>query len=649
MSALKEMEVHIFGGSQEIFEKLFPKPGEQVEKDFGILQKRLNKKDMFDKMLFFKKQLDVVWTRYKYPDLVESNYKSVLFKSFQLIKNSPNKKIVIIKFGNSYLKEFKMLINKIDTDFPCSLFVFSEEDKIEENYFDSFKKPQYVSYIKDKLDPDDPDKTYTKILSYLWEKDCYYNEAGNVSCQYSPANLLYKPPRGFLFLNILLTGESRAGKSSFINRTFNKLTTYESAKLESETKEITYYEFFHPDSNEDKTSEKLIKNGFGGIRIIDTPGLVKTKGLNSFKLIKSKLEEEFKHMHIVYFFLKSQSNIENCIDMLEFIKNKNEERKKNNKSKIPIIFVKNGEDLEKGGNGTPFFQQLKNELKKHNLIELFDDNINKNTKEKELNEEDFFNEEGTEKKNYDKYIDGNIIQVHIPSGKNMNKIFYTTKEYIIKYNDLLVGDKLKDSFKNMKDNASQLIKFFIKDKLKNQSLTKEEEELYKKLYKECNEFSTMLKKGCSILYSLDMLNVKRKEEMIAARVMGSIVGGVLGGLMIVTSGISMIFYVALLITVTAIVRKNFVGNIAIKFGFGEQDIIDYGLGEYIYGSEKSNEKFDEKSEKKIKEIFKQIIYFIGPIQCAIKTKESMIQIVDLMDKLIDKKEEDWNKFKVEKI
>ena len=649
MSALKEIEVHIFGGSQELYEKIFPKAGEQIEKDFGILQKRINKKDMFEKLLFFKKDLDVVWAGYKYPDLIDSNYKSVLFKSFQLIKNSPNKKIIILKFGNSFLKEFKMLINRIDTDFPCALFVFSEEDEIPENYFESFKKPQYIGYLKDKKDPEDPNKMYNKIISYLWEKDCYYNESGNVSCQYSPANLLYKPPKGFLFYNILLTGESRAGKSSFINRTFNKLTTYETAKLESETKEITYYEFFHPDSNEDNSEKKLIKNGFGGIRIIDTPGLVKTKNLNSFQLIKKKLDEEFKQMHLVYFFLKSQSNIENCIDMLEYIKNKNEERKKKNKNKIPIIFVKNGEDLQKGGNGTAFFQQLKNELKKHNLFELFDDYINK-IEEKKLNEEDFFNEEETEKGDYDKYIEGNIIQVHIPSGKNMNIIFSTTKEYILKYNDLLIGDKLKDEFNKMGNNASQLTKFYIKEKLQNKSLTKEEGELYKKLYKESNEFTKMLKKNCSILYSLDMLNVKKFSEFIASSVVGTIFGSIMGGLAYATFGISLIVYIGLYITMQVIViRRNFIGNIAIKYGFGEQDIINYGLEEYVYGSEKSNEKFDEKSERKVKRLFAFLIFYMGPIQCALKSKESMDQILEIIENLIGKKEEDWNNFKVEKI
>ena len=47
-------------------------------------------------------------------------------------------------------------------------------------------------------------------------------------------------------------------------------------------------------------------------------------------------------------------------------------------------------------------------------------------------------------------------------------------------------------------------------------------------------------------------------------------------------------------------------NVAIKYGFGDKDIEEYGLDKYIYKSE-VNEKFDEKFEKKIKELFTEII------------------------------------------
>ena len=52
-----EIEIHIFGGSDEIYEQLFPKTGEIINKEFGALKKIYNKKDMFS---FFKKNLDVI-------------------------------------------------------------------------------------------------------------------------------------------------------------------------------------------------------------------------------------------------------------------------------------------------------------------------------------------------------------------------------------------------------------------------------------------------------------------------------------------------------------------------------------------------------------------------------------------------------------
>ena len=56
--------------------------------------------------------------------------------------------------------------------------------------------------------------------------------------------------------------------------------------------------------------------------------------------------------------MKEQSYIEQCIDILKYINNKNKERIKNNKNKIPIIFIKNGEDLI-SQDKPPFFQYLK--------------------------------------------------------------------------------------------------------------------------------------------------------------------------------------------------------------------------------------------------------------------------------------------------
>ena len=97
--------------------------------------------------------------------------------------------------------------------------------------------------------------------------------------------------------------------------------------------------------------------------------------------------------------------------------------------------------------------------------------------------------------------------------------------------------------------------------------------------------------------------------------------------------------------------KNRLSNIALSFGFSEKDIYSYGLDKYVFTEEilkDANEK-SENSNKKIKKFFANIIYYTGPIQCAIKTREALNQINDMFDKLSNRKDEEWIKFKVEKI
>ena len=313
-----------------------------------------------------------------------------------------------------------------------------------------------------------------------------------------PNNILEEKPKGFLYLNILLTGESRAGKSSFINRVFNKLVSFESSKLESATSKINKYELY--------PSENEIEDGYGGIKFFDTPGLVKNDKLNSFELIKYKLNKIFNEIHLIYFFIKGQGNLEESIDMLKYIKNINIKREKENLNKIPIIFIKNGEDLEKNDNKPIIFQELKDFLKKYDLIDLYDSSINQNINKIEYDAQNFFDEDNDDNKNYDNYIDGNIIQIYIPKGKNINKIFSTTKDYIIKNNNILY----KNDISQYKGDVKKLINFYIKENLEKKSLTKEEGKLYKEIYSLSNENVINYKKNCSILYNLNILDVKSK-------------------------------------------------------------------------------------------------------------------------------------------
>ena len=57
----------------------------------------------------------------------------------------------------------------------------------------------------------------------------------------------------------------------------------------------------------------------------------------------------------------------------------------------------------------------------------------------------------------------------------------------------------------------------------------------------------------------------------------------------------------------------------------------------------------EKEFGRIKTMFRNIFYYIGPAQCLIKSKEIFIQMINLLNELGNRSEEKWNEFKVEKI
>ena len=651
---MSEINIYYFSDTKEIFDKIFVEKGEILEKNYGSIETKLfpKKESFLPRLFMFPKHsyqtINTKWIGYKYPNLSDDNKNDILNDLMKSIKDNKNKNNIVIKFGQKYAKAFRILSNNFDTDHPFILFNFSENDEIENGFFEKFKYPQYISYIKDKYDPNTPDLNYHKIISYIWERDCYYNERGNSSCPYSPANLLYKPSKGFIFCNILLIGESRAGKSTFINRLFNKYISHESAKFESTTKEITYYEFSFQDVQEEKDKNKLIKNGYGLIRVLDTPGLVLTEDLDASSKIIEKLNKEFDNIHMIYFFLKGQSNIEQSLNLLKYIKNKNIEREKNKAYKVPIIFIKNGgEDLVKGGNGNVLFEQLKNSLLKNDLIDLYD-TFDKKNNNKESDSKINFDSEVEEKENFDdyqNYIDGNIIQVNLLTGKNVNKLFLISKNYIFKNNNKILGGELDDEYKNMNKKAFSLVKLYIKEKLDKKPLTERDKDSYKELYKVCNEFAHKLQNSGSILYNLDILNVKTDPSFCKLLFLCCF------PLIFPFTELMIIFSVFISIYCVVKISNNLISNIALSFGFSEKDIYFYGLDKYVFTEDilKDEKEKSENSIEKIKEFFTNIIYYTGPIQCAIKTREALNQINDMFDKLSNRKDEEWKKFKVEKI
>ena len=130
-----------------------------------------------------------------------------------------------------------------------------------------------------------------KIQKELWEIDCYYNERVLYNGK-SENNLLNDENSTNISINILITGISRSGKSTFINIINNSLISLENEDKSSTTKKVSEYDIF---------LDKKSKNG--SLKFIDTPGF------NSEFQSKDKLD------------LKQINK--NILDLINDYKNKN--------------------------------------------------------------------------------------------------------------------------------------------------------------------------------------------------------------------------------------------------------------------------------------------------------------------------------------
>ena len=108
----------------------------------------------------------------------------------------------------------------------------------------------------------------SNIFSYLWDRENYYNERGNDLNDYSPTKIAKINEEINSYINILVVGISRSGKSTLINLLSRKLVSLESSEDKSITRKINEYLLERVIGGEEK---KI------GIKIIDTPGLKKVK------------------------------------------------------------------------------------------------------------------------------------------------------------------------------------------------------------------------------------------------------------------------------------------------------------------------------------------------------------------------------------
>jgi hypothetical protein len=288
----KQIDIHIFDMDDKLFQELFPKEENSIdEKDIGKIENRkkifgiqdIEKTNLLLPALidFFRNIHKIIWNAFNYPKLHDNNYKAILKSFYKRINIEENRNNIVIKFSNSYLKDFSTIINKIKKNKPFLLYVLTNNE-INENEFKFFKFPQYISYANYFNNEDSKKKEYrfvNIITSYIVEKQRYFFELD------STFQRLFDP-KCFLECNVLLLGESRAGKSSFINRVFNKLVSHEDANLESVTNNSTQY---------------IYREGKVGIKLVDTPGIIKKSNI---KFIKKILDEYFGKIHLIFFLLK---------------------------------------------------------------------------------------------------------------------------------------------------------------------------------------------------------------------------------------------------------------------------------------------------------------------------------------------------------
>lgn len=337
------IKVFIFGDKNNVVEHLFP---EKIKKpDASNLEQRIFKKEIEFKENESGRMIEekIEWIATIYPDIMDDNIED-LFNSLEQnlnipdefdeelkIKNSSDKdsrkrsRNIIIKFGKRnayYLINYMNSITK--THLPQIAIVTDEEfNELDEGLDDN----RYLTIIKDNNNKND---LLNNINNYLWSRECYYNERGNVLINQPSIkeNKIYTNN----FINIMITGISRSGKSTLINILSQKLVTLESPFLESITNKIREYEII------------VSKNGIfqTGIRLFDTPGLTripKTK-IDTIKQVKNAIKNKIEEctdarddIHLIYFVLKANSNLENYVDFFKFINEINEKRSKNNKKK----------------------------------------------------------------------------------------------------------------------------------------------------------------------------------------------------------------------------------------------------------------------------------------------------------------------------
>ena len=341
------LKVHICGDSplkRKVIDELFS--SKITDKIYHSRARREFKTDQF------------YWIARKYEDISKETINKIMKEIVddRDLNKPPIIQQVILCFISNKNENLLSLFNDIIEDIYTPLFIIVSEKEIQ-----NFEKVD-CRKITNIICKDMKFETLnSRIISALWENDCYYNEKGNKICRYTPDNIFksLEVNLSFYSINILLTGKSRAGKSTFINFLSNKLTALESSAKESVTQYLTEYYIYSEGNNKtDKTA----------IKLIDTPGIV-DKNTNTYKkflenVLNNKEKNMEKQIHFILFFFMESDSLEGLDDIFNLL----------NKCNIPVLFIINKAYDDSDNGKTKDINSTISLLKRKNCNNLIDKN-----------------------------------------------------------------------------------------------------------------------------------------------------------------------------------------------------------------------------------------------------------------------------------
>ena len=288
----------------------------------------------------------------------------------------------------------------------------------------------------------------------------------------------------------MLTGISRSGKSTLINILSEKLISLETPEFLSVTTEINEYIIY----------KEIKKDTIIKLKFIDTPGLIQEKDNDTTdKVIKSiniklkEFEDTNDIIHIIYFFMPDNPNLEQSKKFFTYLNDLNTERIKKGLPKLPVLFIFNRNPSDYN------HDSLKQFLRENNYNNLYEEKkqIIKGKKDK-MRRKKFKNDDDFE----DNIILVNLLKGYNRKGEEISKVYGIPE--LLKATIYLIkkANPFKDEDFNKLKNYAQQFKEFNSKIDKGEKLSKEQEKEFKILKEDCKNLMIHISEGNSLLYKL---------------------------------------------------------------------------------------------------------------------------------------------------